>query len=103
VQDGPEVGLIATFDSCSELPKPIRAQQQPALQVYLKSRSGNKSRSETTAATGMNKGINQESQWQIKPTSGPSGEGKNRVNAMNVRNQQTQVKQKQSTKGATKE
>jgi len=36
VQDGPEVGLIATFDSCPELPKPIRAQQNLALEAYLK-------------------------------------------------------------------
>jgi len=72
VQDGPEVGLIATFDSCSELPKPIRAQQQPALQAYLKKADqGTKSRSETTAETGITKRINQESQWQIKLTERP--------------------------------
>jgi len=78
VQDGPEVGLIATFDSCPELPQPIRAQQQPALQAYLtkpireqKADQGTKSRSETTAESGITKGINQESQWQIKPTERP--------------------------------
>ncbi|HTE27023.1 hypothetical protein [Flavitalea sp.] len=72
MQDGPEVGLIATFDSCPELPQPIRAQQKPALHEYLKKADqGTKSRSETTAENGMNNGINQESQWQIKPTERP--------------------------------
>jgi len=72
VQDGPEVGLIATFDSCSELLKPIRVQQQPALQAYLKKPIRElKADRRQQQRPGMNNGINQESQWQIKPTERP--------------------------------
>ncbi|HTE25008.1 hypothetical protein, partial [Flavitalea sp.] len=55
--------------------------------ILNKADQGTKSRSETTAESGKTKRINQESQWQIKPTSGPSGEGNNRVNALNSQNQ----------------
>jgi len=89
VQDGPEVGLIATFDSCSELLKPIRAQQQPALQAYLTKpiREQKADRRQQQRAAKRNVLTRNHSGKSNQPK-GPSGGVKNRVNAMNAQNHQ---------------